>query len=644
MDMYHIRPTELTEDNEMHEADVPHARVELKQHQRVALARCLQMENVGLYIPCGTRYSLAKSKIGILADSVGSGKSYVMLSVMATNPDPEVDFNRVNVFADDKLYVEYNRPHTDWVDLNVVVCSFGLVDQWKSYAQTFFGTSLKNLFVISRKNHIDGFRKLSWGRPRHGEEAEVVDREGRERRAPNIVIVASTMYYLLAETMQERNARVTRVVFDEADSAVTPKAYPIDARYYWLMTASWRNVIQPIYNYNINSMHTGIVKNTFLRNIFMNFTRALPFVDKVNLLGGMIVKNDDEFVKRSFHLPGYNERYLLCKDPIAAMLNGVTQNALVLRAINAGDMETAIGLLDKNNRGNENHITDLVMGDLKKDLHNCVQTIQYVEQLIVVNPDTRRERLENLRREEEQLKTRIDLLTERIRQSSDCLVCFTPPENRCITTCCKNTFCFECICKWLNVRTSCPLCRENITVTDNLMMITDETESDNGHDDDRSHRDARPRVASKFDTLSRLLGHIFERNLEAKILIFSEYDRVFERIAATLASMGLRFGMLKGQALKKNLERFRAGAADPDKMDILMINSTAYGSGTNLENSTDVILFHHSNKQTEAQVIGRAQRPGRKSPLNVWHLLNSSERQSLEANVNSSIEMFSFNN
>ena len=344
MDMYHIRPTELTEDNDMHEAGVPHARVALKQHQRVALARCLEMENVGLYIPCGTRYTLAKSKIGILADSVGSGKSYVMLSVMATNPGPEVDFNRVNVFADDKLYVEYNRPRADLVDLNVVVCSFGLVDQWQSYVRTFFGPSLTNLFVISRKTHIDGFRKLSWGRPQQGADDE--SRESRESRAPNIVIVASTMYYLLAETMQERNARATRVVFDEADSAVTPKAYPIDARYYWLMTASWRNVIQPIYNYNINSMHTGIVKNTFVRNIFMNFMRALPFVDKVNLLGGMIVKNDDEFVKRSFRLPGYNERYILCKDSIAAMLNGVTQNALVLRAINAGDMGTAIGLLD----------------------------------------------------------------------------------------------------------------------------------------------------------------------------------------------------------------------------------------------------------------------------------------------------------
>lgn len=640
MDTHHIRPIELTHENDVYESDIPGANIELKHHQRVALARCIQMENVGLYIPYGTRYALSKSKIGILGDRVGSGKSYVMLALMATNPTPEVTFNRVNVYGDDKLYVEYRRPECNPIEMNVIVCSFGLVDQWKTYVQRFFSkATCTRLCVISRKSHVDEFKKLRWGMVRS---EDVSTDTTAESGAPNIVIVASSMYHLLTQILEERNACVTRVVFDEADSAVTPKAYPIVANYYWLMTASWKNIINPIYAYNVNSIHTGIVKNTFLRNIFMNFLRILPFVDKVNLLGGMVVKNSDEFVMHSFMLPAYRENYIRCKDPIADMLNGVTQNALVLRAINAGDMETAVGLLDKNNKGDENHITDLVMVDLKKDLHNVVQTIQYVEQLIVVNAESRRERLEQLRRDEERLRTRIQLLTDRIRANSDCLVCFSAPVKRTITRCCHNTFCFECICKWLNVRSSCPLCRENITITDDLMMITDDHTGNEVSDEGKD--DGLPCVLSKFDTLAKLLGRIREGNANAKILIFSEFDRTFEKIACVIQTMGLRYGMLKGPGLMKNLERFKAVAPATDSLDILMINSTAYGSGMNLENSTDVVLFHHSNKQTEAQVIGRAQRPGRTSHLNVWHLVNDTERASLERDLDTRIEMFSFHN
>lgn len=639
MNTHHIRPIELTHEDEVYEPDIPGASIELKHHQRVALARCVQMENVGLYIPYGTRYALSKSKIGIMGDKVGSGKSYVMLALMAVNPVPEVAFNRVNVYGDDKLYVEYRRPEVNLVEMNVIVCSFGLVDQWKTYVRTFFskGTSMR-LCVISRKSHVDEFKKLRWGMTRSDE--TFVD-TNTELGIPNIVIVASSMYHLLAQILEERNACVTRVVFDEADSAVTPKAHPIVANYYWLMTASWKNIINPIYAYNVNSIHTGIVKNTFLRNIFMNFLRVLPFVDKVNLLGGMVVKNNDEFVKHSFMLPAYRENYIQCKDTIADMLNGVTKNALVLRAINAGDMETAVGLLNKSNKGDENHITDLVMADLKKDLHNIVQTIQYVEQLIVVNAESRRERLEQLRRDKERMQTRIQLLTDRIHANSDCMVCFSSPGNRTITKCCHNTFCFECICKWLNVRSSCPLCREKITITDHIMMITDD---DNGTEVSGGGDGGLHCVMSKFDTLVKLLGHIREGNAHAKILIFSEFDRTFEKIAHVIRTMGMRYGMLKGPGLMKNMERFKADTQGANSLDILMINSTAYGSGMNLENSTDVILFHHSNKQTEAQVIGRAQRPGRTSYLNVWHLVNETERSSLESDLNTRIEMFSFHN
>jgi SNF2 family DNA or RNA helicase len=60
-------------------------------------------------------------------------------------------------------------------------------------------------------------------------------------------------------------------------------------------------------------------------------------------------------------------------------------------------------------------------------------------------------------------------------------------------------------------------------------------------------------------------------------------------------------------------------------LDVLLVNSNNYGSGLNLENTTDVVLFHKLDSEVEHQVVGRALRMGRTSPLNVWYLLYEHE-------------------
>ena len=58
---------------------------------------------------------------------------------------------------------------------------------------------------------------------------------------------------------------------------------------------------------------------------------------------------------------------------------------------------------------------------------------------------------------------------------------------------------------------------------------------------------------------------------------------------------------------------------------VLMTNSSLYGCGMNLQNTSDIVLLHKTNISMKEQVIGRAQRPGRTSRLNVWELLHENE-------------------
>ena len=50
------------------------------------------------------------------------------------------------------------------------------------------------------------------------------------------------------------------------------------------------------------------------------------------------------------------------------------------------------------------------------------------------------------------------------------------------------------------------------------------------------------------------------------------------------------------------------------------MNARYCGSGINLENTSDIFIYHSMSTELTQQVIGRAQRPGRDSCLNVWML------------------------
>ena len=55
-------------------------------------------------------------------------------------------------------------------------------------------------------------------------------------------------------------------------------------------------------------------------------------------------------------------------------------------------------------------------------------------------------------------------------------------------------------------------------------------------------------------------------------------------------------------------------------LDIILLNSLNFGAGFNLENTTDIVLYHKMADDIEMQAIGRGQRFGRSEALNVWKL------------------------
>jgi SNF2 family DNA or RNA helicase len=64
---------------------------------------------------------------------------------------------------------------------------------------------------------------------------------------------------------------------------------------------------------------------------------------------------------------------------------------------------------------------------------------------------------------------------------------------------------------------------------------------------------------------------------------------------------------------------------DKGETRVLLLNSIMAGAGLNITAATHVILLHAMNHEEEKQILGRAYRIGRTSPLSMIRLLHPDE-------------------
>jgi SNF2 family DNA or RNA helicase len=178
--------------------------------------------------------------------------------------------------------------------------------------------------------------------------------------------------------------------------------------------------------------------------------------------------------------------------------------------------------------------------------------------------------------------------------------------------CCQNDMCSKCIDNWYNKTLYCPYCRSKVERTRHTIV-------DVGCG---SEAETNQISATSHDKINMLL-HLLCKQTGRKVIIFSDYSKIFNTITTLLNENGMRYVELDGgnvKALDKILNEYKAGGAR-----VLMLNSAFYGCGMNLENTTDIIFFHKTDRIMYEQVIGRAQRPGRTGRLSVHNLLYLNE-------------------
>jgi hypothetical protein len=123
-----------------------------------------------------------------------------------------------------------------------------------------------------------------------------------------------------------------------------------------------------------------------------------------------------------------------------------------------------------------------------------------------------------------------------------------------------------------------------------------------------------------------LEGELVDKMLQdrnSKWLVFNDNGNVLIKYQMFLMGKGIKTVMLDGgnqRMIERTLNDYKEG-----DVQVLLLNSMIEGAGMNLENTTHLLFMHKTEEKFIEQVMGRAQRFGRKDPLNVFLLFDKNE-------------------
>jgi SNF2 family DNA or RNA helicase len=279
--------------------------------------------------------------------------------------------------------------------------------------------------------------------------------------------------------------------------------------------------------------------------------------------------------------------------------------------LHAGDVQTVLQQLGVQG-DTPLSLIQAVSENRVRELDRLKKTYEFKSSIEYHTPQAKELALAHLQSKIKHLEEQIQSIRERIEnfEKEICPICFDEPVSAVLTHCCSRIFCAACILNSLARNTACPLCR-TATRPSELRRISSTA----------INTIVQPETQKPLKKREQLLK-LLEQNPKGKFLIFSRYDNPFIAIEQELQQLNIKVRQVKGNkdAIQNTLNSFAKG-----EIQCLLLNSLHAGSGLTITAATHVILLHAMNIEEEKQILGRAYRLGRTTPLTMYRLLHPDE-------------------
>ena len=578
----------------------------LFKHQKKAIWKMTEMENTHKIVRTDINRELI-TNYGIYADKVGSGKTLAMATLLHTNKNPSQAYTLPQQVTNHVMVsrIKDNRRNTYLnIKTTLIIVPHNLIKQWADTLNLVVGLEIQK--VNTKKMVLELIDLLR------------IDQTLEPPEPIPIILISNTMY-----------RHFNKVWHDEYIPTSVPNGgIPNYVGTTWgrRPKIKWNRII-------VDEPHTFILPENSLKSNFCWFICATPndilysnrqwlrhimggeyYYERLNPNELTVIKSENDVIEQSLCLPPYIERFIKCKAPTYLFDRQIRNNlpTEALARLHANDVVGAMEILNINAKS-ESSILDSLIENYKNRVHNEKLEINRLMQIRNISESDRRDRIQRHETKLREFENKIKSITDRVTVSENCPICLdNVSDPRAITDCCHKSFCFECILMALKTSNNkCPMCKSNIRTQslhiESAVHVDKKIKIDNNP--------KTPELLSKTDTILKMIGNMDDNS---RYLIFSEYDNSFQRISYKLSERMIPFKVLKGgvDEQQKNIKKFESG-----EIKILMLNAHNFGAGLNLQMTTDIIIYHQfRTEDLKTQVIGRAQRIGRQTALNVHYL------------------------
>ncbi len=532
---------------------------------------------------------IIRTNIGILGDKVGYGKTLLGLALIASNKLDNIHINPIYMknFASHHHYNYLNISVSNNLiqkSLNIINSTLVIVPRGPVFVQwekTIIEKTNLKMISITNMNFIKGNLPKFNG----SNQKEIIE----YFESFDLVLIKNTTLKILIDFYSgcQFIKNWKRMMVDEAHDII--------------------NKIPTFMNYYFLWLITGTYNDIFTKTGYSHYISGVKDLLNKNSISSIIVKNSNDFIKNSFDIPEPTEKYYLCKLPTNYHIAKKFLNTSVLEKINANDFAGAIRELGGKNE-TEDNIIELVSKDLKRGLFNLEMERTFIQSQDI-NEDDKELKINNINIKIEIQNSKIKELTDRIKsfKENSCAICMDDLRNPVLLEC-THLFCGKCIFTWYNRNNNrnCPTCRNSIGDFKKITAIINKEENKEKED-----------IFSKEETLLKII----DKKPDGKFLVFTKVDNGFDIFKKKLNDANITFELLKGTTshMLNVLERFKNGITK-----IILLNTQYAGSGIEINYATDVIIFHSMGLDKQ-QAIGRAQRVGRTSVLNIHNLCYEDE-------------------
>ncbi|KAI8902536.1 SNF2 family N-terminal domain-containing protein [Globomyces pollinis-pini] len=217
---------------------------------------------------------------------------------------------------------------------------------------------------------------------------------------------------------------------------------------------------------------------------------------------------------------------------------------------------------------------------------------------------------------------------------------------------CGHIFCNECCKAWIIVHKKCAICNNAIDIRQLFQITLSPSDyphiQSNGNDNNADLLreimavKIKGSFGTKFDTITKHVRLLLEKDPSVKMLFFSQWSLVLEILGRALEENSIGFTSIEGYSynpftnrkVKKNKSSSKPVTefCENPHISALLLNAKSQSSGLTLIAATHVFLIEPMlQKGPELQAINRVHRIGQTKPTFVWrYLINDTVEIELE--------------